>query len=54
MVDPQTRRIDGFRRGADGRWVLNDMSQDEVMDCASVGCTVALADIFQGVDREAG
>jgi len=54
LVDPETRRIDGFRRGADSRWVLNDMSQDEVMDCASVGCKVALADIFQGVDPEAG
>ena len=54
LVDPETRRIDGFRRGADGRWVLNDMSQDEVMDCASVGCKVALADIFQGLEPEAG
>ena len=54
LVDPETRRIDGFRRGADGRWVLNDMSQDEVMDCASVGCKVALADIFQGLEPDAG
>ena len=54
LVDPETRRIDGFRRGADDRWVLNDMSQDEVMDCASVGCKVALADIFQGLEPDAG
>lgn len=54
LVDPETRRIDGFRRRADGRWVLHDMSQDEVMDCASVGCKVALADIFQGLEPEAG
>ncbi len=54
LVDPETRRIDGFRRGADGRWVLNDMSQDAVMDCASVGCKVALADIFKGLEPEAG
>ena len=54
LVDPETRRIDGFRRGADGRWVLHDMSQDEVMDCASVGCKVALADIFRGLEPEAG
>ena len=53
LVDPETRRIDGFRRGADGHWVLNDMSQDEVMDCASVGCKVALADIFHGLEPEA-
>lgn len=54
LVDPETRRIDGFRRGADGLWVLHDMSQDEVMDCASVGCKVALADIFQGMEPESG
>ena len=54
LVDPETRRIDGFRRGTDGRWVLHDMSQDEVMDCASVGCKVALTDIFQGLEPEAG
>jgi Uma2 family endonuclease len=54
LVDPETRRIDGFRRGADGLWVLHDMSQDAVMDCASVGCHVALADIFQGMEPEAG
>lgn len=54
LVDPETRRIDGFRRGADDRWVLHDMSQDAVMDCASVGCQVTLADIFQGMEPEAG
>jgi Uma2 family endonuclease len=54
LVDPETRRIDGFRRGTDGRWVLHDMSQDEVMDCASVGCKVALTDIFQGLEPEGG
>lgn len=53
LVDPETRRIDGFRRGGDGLWVLHDMSQDDVMDCASVGCKVALDDIFQGLEPEA-
>ena len=54
LVDPETQRIDGFRRGADGLWVLHDMSQDELMDCASVGCKVALSDIFRGLEPEAG
>jgi Uma2 family endonuclease len=53
LVDPDTRRIDGFRRGADGLWVLHDMSQDEAMHCASVGCRVALADIFHGMEPAA-
>lgn len=54
LVDPETRRIDGFRRGDDGLWVLHDMSQDEALVCASVGCRVALADVFQGLEPAAG
>ena len=26
------------------------MSQDELMDCASVGCAVPLAQVFEGVN----
>ncbi|MBL8349985.1 MAG: Uma2 family endonuclease [Burkholderiaceae bacterium] len=54
LVDPETRRVDGFRRGADGLWVLHDMSQDEAMVCASIGCRVALADVFQGLEPATG
>ncbi|MBC7942645.1 MAG: Uma2 family endonuclease [Chitinophagaceae bacterium] len=50
LVDPDTRRIEGFRRGADGLWVLHDMSEAPAMQAASVGCSVPLADIFAGID----
>ena len=50
LIDPDTRRVEGFRRGADDQWVFHDMSQDEAMVAASVGCTVALAQVFQGMD----
>jgi Uma2 family endonuclease len=50
LVDPDTRRVEGFRRGADDLWVLHDMSQDDAMTCASVGCKVALAEVFHGMD----
>ena len=53
LVDPDTRRVEGFRRGEDGLWVLHDMSQDEAMECASIGCKVTLAQVFQGMDPEA-
>ena len=52
LVDPDTRRVEGFRRSEDGLWVLHDMSQDHAMTCASVGCEVALAEVFYGMDPE--
>ena len=53
LIDPDTLRIEGFRREPDDRWVLADMSQDAVMDCASVGCTVPLAQVFEGINPDA-
>ena len=50
LVDPDTRRVEGFRRGADGLWVLHDMSEAPAMEAASVGCTVPLAEVFDGID----
>ena len=50
LVDPETRRIEGFRRNADDQWVLFDMSQDEAMACASIACSVPLLQVFDGMD----
>ena len=50
LVDPDTRRIEVFRVGADGLWVLHDMSEREVLTLASVGCEITMADVFDGVD----
>ena len=50
LIDPETLRIEGFRREPDDRWMLVDMSLDEVMDCASVGCAVPLAQVFEGIN----
>ena len=49
LIDPETLRVEGFRREPVDRWMLVDMSQDELMDCASVGCGVPLAQVFEGV-----
>ena len=49
LIDPETLRIEGFRREPDDRWLLVDMSQHALMDCASVGCAVPLAQVFEGV-----
>jgi Uma2 family endonuclease len=53
LVDPETRRVEAFRRGADNLWVLHDMSETDAMEAASVGCRVLLSDIFDGIDAPA-
>lgn len=50
LVDPDTRRVEAFRREPDGRWVFDDMSQSEALSAPSVGCRVALEKVFAGVD----
>ena len=53
LVDPETRRIEGFRRNSADQWVLFDMSQDEAMECASIACNVPLLQVFDGMDPAA-
>jgi hypothetical protein len=53
FVDPETQRAEAFRRTPQNDWVLNAMSDGAGMDAASVGCTVALADVFFGVEPRA-
>ena len=50
LVDPETRRIESFTRSAAGQWVLNDMSEDAAMMVVSIECTVAMSDVFAGVE----
>ena len=50
LIDPETLRVEGFRREPDDRWLLVDMSQDAVLDCASVGCSLPMAQVFEGVN----
>ena len=53
LVDPDTRRVEAFRRGADGLWVLHDMSDTDTLVAASVNARVAMADVFDGIDPPA-
>ena len=50
LVDPDTRRVEAFRRGTDNLWVLHDMSEAVAMEAASIAARVTLADIFDGID----
>jgi Uma2 family endonuclease len=49
LIDPQTRRIDLFRLGDDGLWNLLDMTDEAELDLASVGCRIALVEVFKGM-----
>ena len=53
LVDPDTRRIEAFRIGADGLWVLHDMSERSVLALASVGCEISMSDVFDGIEPPA-
>ena len=50
LVDPDTRRVEGFRRGSDGLWVLHDMSDGDTLEAACLGLRVPLAEVFAGIE----
>jgi Uma2 family endonuclease len=50
LIDPDTRRAEIFRMNADGLFVFHDMSESETLELASIGCKVAMADVFDGID----
>ena len=53
LIDPDTRRIEAFRRGGDGQWTLCDMSEDADLELVSVDARITLANVFQGMDSGA-
>jgi len=53
LIDPDTRRAEVFRINADGRFVLFDMSEAEMLEFASINCHIALAEVFAGIDAAA-
>lgn len=50
LVDPETRRVEVFRPGADGLWVLHDMSDDAALVMASVDAALPMAELFAGME----
>lgn len=53
LIDPDTREIQLFRRGADGLFTLHDLSGHEQFALESIACRLTAADVFEGVDRQA-
>ena len=54
LVDPDARRVEGFRRNEQDLWVLHDMTEGPALEAASIGCTVPMAQVFDGVEPPAG
>jgi Uma2 family endonuclease len=53
LIDPDTKRVEAFRRGADDLWVLHDMSEAASMQLPALAIDITLAEIFDGVDPAA-
>jgi Uma2 family endonuclease len=50
LIDPDSRRVEVFRPSEDGHWKLFDMSDDDELVLESIGCKVALRDVFKGME----
>jgi Uma2 family endonuclease len=49
LVDPETRRMEAFRRVADGQWVLDDMSEADTLRVACLDLAIPTAEVFAGL-----
>jgi Uma2 family endonuclease len=52
LIDPDSRSVEGFRRGDDGMWVLHDMSENDQVELAAIDCRIAMTRVFAGVIAE--
>ena len=50
LVDPDTRRVEVYRRNERGLFELHDQTGREAVEFACVGFTLAMADVFDGVE----
>jgi Uma2 family endonuclease len=53
LVDPETRRVEAFRRTPDNQWLFVDMSTEPAVRLASIDQSIPLADVFDGIDPPA-
>jgi Uma2 family endonuclease len=53
LVDPDSRRVEAFRRSESDQWVLHDMSDGDTLQVASLAATLPMAQVFEGVDVDA-
>jgi Uma2 family endonuclease len=49
LVDPETRRVEAFRVGAQGQWVLADMSESTELVLPCIDARIPMAQVFEGL-----
>ena len=49
LVDPETRRVEAFRRSEQGQWVLDDMSDAQALVLPCIEGRIPLTQIFEGL-----
>jgi Uma2 family endonuclease len=49
LVDPETQRVEAFRRMATQQWVLDDMSEAATLQVPALGVAFAMSDVFAGM-----
>ena len=49
LINPDTRRVESFTRGADDLFVLHDMSESESMQFRSLDINVSMTALFAGL-----
>jgi Uma2 family endonuclease len=50
MVDPDTRRVEVYRRNERGLFELHDQTGREAVEFACVGFTLPMAEVFDGIE----
>ena len=53
LIDPELRSVEAFRINAEGLWVLHDMSEAASLAVPAIDATIAMAEVFAGVDAPA-
>lgn len=51
LVDIDARRVEVFRRNAEGRWVLYEFGEGETLELASLGITVTAEAVYENVEE---
>ena len=54
LVDPETREVQLFRRGAEDLFTLHDLTGREQIRLESIGCELLATDVFDGVEPPEG
>ncbi|MGC4078251.1 MAG: Uma2 family endonuclease [Rubrivivax sp.] len=50
VVDPDSRRVEAFRRDAAGQWFIHDMSESDTLEIACLDGRIPMSELFDGVD----